>query len=276
MSALQAREAGGGGTLVSLILHAVQMRVRGTIIWGIVPGLYVLLMIAAYVSLEDQMQQFEELLATYPEAFAEAFEMSSLVTIEGFLGAEFFNVFAPLVFSFFAILALSAALAGAEERRTIDVLLSNPFPRWQLVIGSFISTAISLFFILAILGLFTWIPAALFDLDLSLSRAVETVLGLWPICIVFGALALLCSAFFHRRALAIAIPAILLFGMYFMDVIGGLVEDMEDLRYFSAFYYYGSPVQDGIDWAHFAGLVGAAVVLVVLAIPIFRLRDVYT
>src|SRR3712207_6870721 len=50
----------------------------------------------------------------------------------------------PLALAFFPILASAGAIAGAEERGTMDVLLSNPIPRWQLVAGSFAATGLSL------------------------------------------------------------------------------------------------------------------------------------
>jgi ABC-2 type transport system permease protein len=104
----------------------------------------------------------------------------------------------------------------------------------------------------------------------------DAVLNLWPICIVFGALALLCSALFHRRSLAIAIPAFLLFGMYLLDTIGRASEDLEDWRPYSVFKYYGSAIENGIDWTHFGSITLAALVLTLLAMLAFRRRDIYT
>jgi ABC-2 type transport system permease protein len=104
----------------------------------------------------------------------------------------------------------------------------------------------------------------------------EAVLNLWPICLVFGALALLCSALLHRRGLAIAIPAFLLFGMYLIDTVGRASEDLEDLRPVSVFYYYGSAIENGIDWTDFGGIMLMALVLVLLAALGFRRRDIYT
>ena len=64
--------------------------------------------------------------------------------------------------------------------------------------------------------------------------------------------------------------------MYFMDVLGGLVEDVEWVKNLSAIYYYGSPLTEGIDWASFAGLTGAALILAAVAVFAFRRRDIYT
>ena len=136
--------------------------------------------------------------------------------------------------------------------------------------------AISLLEICAIVGLLTWGTAVLIDVDLGLREVAEAVLNLWPICIVFGALALLCSALFHRRSLAIASPAFLLFGTYLIDTVGRASEDLEDWRPISVFYYYGSAIENGIDWAHFGSITLVALALALLAALAFRRRDIYT
>jgi ABC-2 type transport system permease protein len=192
-----------------------------------------------------------------------------------YLHSQVFGL-APLALSFFPILALANAIAGAEERGTIDVLLGNPLPRWQLVAGNFLAVAVSLLGICTIVGLLTWGTAALIDVELSWREIAAAVLNLWPLCIVFGALALLCSALFHRRGLAIAIPAFLLFGMYLIDTVGRASEDLEDWRPASVFYYYGSAIENGIDWTHFGSIALVALALTLLAALVFRRRDIYT
>lgn len=258
-------------TLVSFVLHELQGRLRGVAMWGVAVGLYVGVMVVAYPSLEGELD-----LDMYPEAFRNAFGIADMSTVGGFLGAQFFNYIGPVVLSFLPILVLSAVIAGAEERGTIDILLGKPLPRWQLVAGSFVTVAISLLGILAILTLFTWLAATLADVDLSFGAALEGALSLWPVSLFFGGLALLCSAIFRQRILAIAVPAAALFGMYLLDVIGGLAENAEGLQSLSAFYYYGSGITEGMDWANFIGLVMAALVLAVLAVLAFRRRDIYT
>jgi ABC-2 type transport system permease protein len=126
------------------------------------------------------------------------------------------------------------------------------------------------------LGLFTWVPAVLLDVDLSVKRTAEAVLNLWPLCIFFGGLAVLCSAVFHRRVLAVAVPGAALVATYFVDALGNLVEKLEDAQPFSVFYHYGSAIEDGIDWADFSGISLAALVLVLLAVLVFQRRDIYT
>ena len=268
------------GTLLPLILHSVRMRMRSGVIWGVALGLLALVTITFFPSLEDQGQQMNELLESYPPEMREAFgigENTDITTIEGYMASQVFAFMAPLALSFFPILASSAAIAGAEERGTMDVLLGNPVPRWQLVAGNFAATAILLLGILSILGLFTWIPATLLDIDeLSVQEAVEAVLNLWPLCLFFGALAMLCSGLFHRRVLATAIPGAILVAMYFVNALGNTVDELEDAQPLSVFHYYGSAIENGIDWADFVGVTAVALVLVALAALAFRRRDIYT
>jgi ABC-2 type transport system permease protein len=262
------------GTLFALVLHTVRLQRRSALIWGLALGLYSAALVATFPTFGD-MEQMDKLMRAYPEGLREAFNIEDMGTPEGFLDSQVFSL-APLALAFFPILACAGAIAGAEERQTLDVLLGNPLPRWQLVVGSFLSTALSLLGIAAVVGLFTWGTALLFDVDLSLLTTAAAVLNLWPICLFFGGLALLCSAFLHRRALATAIPGAALFAAYLADVLGKVSDDLEDLRPASVFYYYGTAVKDGIDWANFAGVTLAALFFVLLAVLAFSRRDIYT
>lgn len=268
----------GGRNLTVLLGHILGLQARSVAIWGVVFGAFGVMMASIFPAMGD-VAQLEEYIQSFPEGLMQAAgveDMASMTTIEGFLDAEIFGLVAPLALPFFAILAAAGAIAGAEENGTIDVLMGNPLPRWQLVAAYFVGIAISLAGILAIFGAFLWGSARLFDLDLSLETAVEGVFGLWPLGIFFGGLALLLSALFHRRALVVGISGVVLLGMYVLDALGGIVEEFEGIRNLSVIYHYGSPITDGIDQASFAGVCAVAVVLVALAMLAFRRRDIYT
>jgi ABC-2 type transport system permease protein len=266
------------GTLFSLILHTLRLQLRGVLIWGVALGALSALTVASFPPFSEE-NQLNEMIENYPPEMRELFgirEGMDLSTVEGFLASQLFSFLFPLSLAFFPILASAGAIAGAEERGTIDVLLGSPIPRWQLIVGNFAAAAISLLGVAAILGLFTWVPAVLLDVGLSVERTAEAVLNLWPLCIFFGGLAMLCSAVFHRRVLAIAVPGAILVAMYFVNALGNLVEELEDAQPFSAFHYYGAAIENGMDWTDFGGISLAALVLVLLAVLAFRRRDIYT
>jgi ABC-2 type transport system permease protein len=264
-----------GGVLAPLTLHLARTQARSVLIWGLALGAYSAAMAASFTTFSGSADQLNQMMEAYPEGLLEAFGITDLGDVGNFLHSQVF-ILAPLALAFFPILAAARAIAGAEERGTIDVLLGNPIRRPYLIVGSFFATALSLLGILAIVGLLTWGTAALMDVDLSAGSTAAAVLNLWPVCLFFGGIAMLCSARLHRRALAIIIPAFVLFAMYLMDTLGRVSEDLEYLRPWSVFYYYGSAIEDGIDWTNFAGVTGFALLFVALATIAFQRRDIYT
>ncbi len=281
MSAVAQREGGGRhaarktprGTLFALVSHTVGMQSRGVLIWGAALGLYSAAMVASFTAIEGSADQLNQLMEAYPKGMLEAFGVTDLADPANYVHSQVFGL-APLALAFFPIMALANAIAGSEERGTIDVLLGNPLPRWQIVVGTFVATAASLLAICGIVGLLTWVTAVLVDVELPARPVAEAVLNLWPVCLLFGSLALLCSAVFHRRSLAI--PAFSLFGTYLIDTVGRASDDLEDLRPASVFYYYGSAIENGIDPTDFLGVTAVALVLVSLAVLAFGRRDIYT
>ena len=73
-----------GGTLVALVLHALRLQARGALIWGVALGLYAAALVASFTTFGDP-QQMEQIMQAYPEGMLEAFGISDMRTIEGFL-----------------------------------------------------------------------------------------------------------------------------------------------------------------------------------------------
>jgi ABC-2 type transport system permease protein len=256
-----------------LVEHALRMQWRAVVIWGLALGALSALIVGIYPSFGSN---FDELLQQYPQGMLDFLGSSQAGTIEGFLALEVFSMMAPLLLAGYAIVMASRSLAGAEERGTLDVLLSNPISRRQLVVSSFLTIALALLGVLLILGGLTWITALIAGVDLPFSSLADGVGNLLPLCLFFGGLALLVSALAHRGMLATAIPVGVLVAMYFLDALSNMSGTIEPLRILSAFHYYGSAIENGIDWPNAFGLTALGVVFMVLATVAFDRRDLYT
>lgn len=286
MSALETRtrppqtaaKPGSARRFAVLLWHVMGLQVRSVAIWGAALGALGVMMVAIFPGIASGpgLQQMSDALPQGMMQAAGVENIASMGTIKGFLEAEIFGLVLPLALPFFAILAAAGAIAGAEENGTIDILMGNPLSRWQLIAAYFVSIAVALAGILAIFGLILWGSALFIDAELSLGAVAEGVFGAWPLALLFGGLALVASAIFHRRVVAIGISGAVLFAMYFMDTLGGIVEDIEWVQNLSAIYYYGTPLTDGIDWAGFAGMSAIAVALAVAAVFAFQRRDIFT
>ena len=164
-----AARPGAGRTFTVLLGHVLGLQARSVAIWGAALGAMGVMMVSIFPAIADG-PGLEQMTDALPQGMMEAVgvgDIASMSTITGFLEAEIFGLVLPLAIPFFAILAAAGAIAGAEENGTIDVLMSNPLPRWQLVAAYFVSTAVALAGILALFGLILWGSAQFIDAELT-------------------------------------------------------------------------------------------------------------
>jgi ABC-2 type transport system permease protein len=252
--------------------HLLNRYRRSGLFWAIGLSLYTVLLVLSYPSFENSPALD---VSSYPESLRKAFNLDNLNLIEPYISSQVFQL-APLLLVFFPIATFAGAIAGAEERGALDIVLGNPLPRRVLVLATWIAVALVLAGMLLILGAVTWLSAVAIDVSLSARESFRAALNLFPICMAFGSLALLVSAVVRQRAVAIAIPVVVLLLMYLVDIVGKISSSFADLRYVSAFRYYGDAVVEGVSWSGVAVLLIAALALLAAAIPAFERRDVYT
>lgn len=247
---------------------------RNVLIWGLSMGLLGLMYVALYPSFKDTLN---EALKDFPEAYLKVFGISTGISgAAAFLNMEMFNLLAPLALPFFTILMGARAVAGTEERKTLDLLLSNPVPRWQLVVSRYVAMASGLAVVLLMLTVLTWVAAPVMGVELSLGAVAQGAANLWPFCLFFGALALLCSSLLRRGAAATGITAGVLIAMYVLNAVGSVADSMKEVRRASLFYYYGAAILDGIDWVAFIVILLLSMGLTAFAVLVFNHRDIYT
>jgi ABC-2 type transport system permease protein len=252
--------------------YVIRRHLRTAIFWAVAFALYTALILATFPSLRDSGALSMD---AYPEAMIEAFNIQDMTEVSNYLESQVTS-FAPLVIAFFAIMTFAGAIAGAEERGSLDITLGTPLPRRDIVLANWIAVAVLLLGILTVTALVTWLTAIAIDVDLGLQRSLEGFLNAFPITMAFGSLALALSARLRSRGAVIGISFAVLFLMYLVNIIGQIADGYDDLRWGSAFRYYGSAIMDGINWGHVAILMGASGALLAVAIWLFDRRDVYT
>jgi ABC-2 type transport system permease protein len=258
--------------LVIWLRHAIRRHYRGVLFWTLGVTIYVASIVLIFPSFRDSgaidMSQ-------YPESIREAFNIQSMNTIESFLSAEVFN-YMPLVLMFIPITIFGGAIAGAEERGALDLLFGNPLPRPIFVIAYWLAVALMMLTLLVVMGLGGWIAALLIDAGLSFGESMRAALNVFPITMAAGGLALLLSATVRQKAVAVGVPAALMFLMYLVDIIGKISTTYAGLRDVSFFKAYGDALQEGTPWTGAALLLAIGLALSALAIPAFNRRDIYT
>jgi ABC-2 type transport system permease protein len=258
----------------TLVAYQMRRRARSIVIWGVALGALGALYVALFPTMSGILEQYME---QAPEGMRQYLgEIEGSMTIEQWLGIEFVNGLIPIALPFMVMAIGARAVAGREERKTLDLLLCNPVPRWRVIAAAAGTMALSLACVLVITWILTCVAAPLAGVDLSPTRLAAGLAALWPMCLVFGALALLASALVRRAFLAIVIPSVVLVAMYVIDSLGTMSKSVEPIRVVSLFYHLGRPLEGDFPWTGALLSVLAVCVLGFAAGAAFARRDIYT
>jgi ABC-2 type transport system permease protein len=257
-----------------LMAHDLGRRWRSILFWGVALGAVG----ALYVGLYPSMSHFmDELLKEAPETLKRWMgSLGSTMTVEQWVGMKFLNLFIPVALPFLVMSMGARTVAGAEERRGLDLQLSNPLRRWQVILGAVGSMMVSLLGILALTWVLTYIAVPIAGIDLSPGRLAAALLVLWPFCLLFGTFSLLLSSLVRRSFLAVTIPAVVLVVMYLVESLAQSIKSVEPLRVVSLFYYLGHPIDSAFPWLAWVLMAAGACMLTGGAIAAFSRRDIYT
>ena len=117
---------------------------RASLAWYVV-GLGVLVGITTgvYPTVRDGADTFTQLLESMPQGMMSFFgssDITELLSPSGFVNSRINASIGAIVLSVFAISLGTGAVAGEEDRRTMDLLLATPTSRHSLVLQRFAAT----------------------------------------------------------------------------------------------------------------------------------------
>lgn len=275
MKAVTRQLPGPFNRLTTLVAHQLRSRVRGTIVWSLSLGLLGALYVALFPAMSGQIDEYMKAMPPEYLKFL-GLEGGGMSTLAGFLDVEQYSIVAPLALAFLPILLGARTIAGAEEALTLDVLLSNPVPRWIVVAAAFLTMVVEVVVVVTVMAVFVWVPVVATGQELALSRLAAGSFNLVPSCLFFGGLALLISSIARRPSLAIAVPGAVLVASYVLNGLAAAIDRISGLQPLSIFYHYGSAIQEGMPWGSAAVILLLAIALAVLASVGFDRRDIYT
>jgi ABC-2 type transport system permease protein len=250
---------------------------RSLLWWGL--GLFVAGATYApfYPSIKDNAEMLNKYMNSMPDFLREAFlgATGDFTSPAGYLNTELFNFFAPLLLILFAVGAGARAIAGEEEKQTLDILLSTPTPRRRIVIDKFGAMLVAGALVSVLLWLSVPVTGPPFDLNASLVDLTAAVFMCFLLAMAFGAIALAIGAATGRRALAVGVTAGIAGGTYLLDLLVPAIKSIEFLQLLSPFHYYlgAEPMMRGLDVGGSLVLAAIAVVAFAAALVLFERRD---
>ncbi len=262
--------------MLNILTYSIKVQRKSFIFWGIgILGLIALYM-AVYPSIRDSAEELNQYLDKLPEALKGAFistdDYSSPI---GYISSEIYTTMMPILFLIFAIGFGSGAIAGEEEKGTLEILLANPIRRSRVVLEKFGALAISLLILSGVVVVGLFIGMKFVDMHIALLKIVAATFSLFLLALNFGTLALLIGAFTGNRGIAIGLTTAVAVLAFFVNALSSVASFLEKFQKFSPFYHYAGnePLKNGLDLGSVVFFICVILAFLILSIALFEKRD---
>lgn len=248
---------------------------RGGIVWwGIGLGSLGFLVGILYPTIQESSGALLQYMEAFPDWVLSLMGGGDINTVAGWANLEYL-AFLPLLLATATIAACSGAVQGEEDKRTMDLLMSQPLPRWRVVVEKMAAITIATLLATVIASALFTSGLLLVDVEFDFAAAFLASFNAAPIALAVGALALFGSAFFPTRGLTIAVSGVVLAVSYFLNAFGEVTETLRTVRPLSLYYYYASsqPMLGQVEWGHVALLLALAAMLFVASLWAFERRE---
>jgi ABC-2 type transport system permease protein len=257
-----------------LIRVSLSAQRRAVIGWGIGLAAVALTYAAVYPSIKQSAADLDTYMQNLPDALRSIIG-TDYTSPAGYLRAELFALLGPVLLLVYGIGAGGKAIAGEEEARSLDLLLTTPIPRGRVVVDKAITLALT---VLALAALVFVVVIALgppFGLDVAIANVAAMCVMFFLLGLAFAWFALAAGCATGRRAWASAVAGGVAVVTYVLNAIAPTISGLSWTRALSPFRWYlePDPLVTGIHTENVLVLAAVALVCLVVAVWTFRRRD---
>lgn len=261
--------------MLEIVGYEAEKRLRGTAALTVVIGLLVAMFLALYPSFETV--DIDTLVEAYPPAVQEAFGVSTLATVEGFLAVELYQFVWLLLLGLYFAYSAARLVAGDVEHDRMDLTLSLPVSRSRVLGEKFASLLLPM--VVLNVGIFAVVYVGViatgYEID-AVDLAMVHLLSI-PYLLACAGIGLLLSTLFDRADVAQRAAIAAVFVLFLLESVAASTDGLEWIGYVSPTHYYDPTailVEGSYDLAGAAILLVATALLVLAARSRFRRADV--
>lgn len=223
-------------------------------------------------SLSDVLKELGD---AFPRALMAMIGFADMSTPEGWYIAEVFSLVAPGVVIFAGAYVGVRAVAGEEAAHTMGILLSNPIPRWRVVVEK--ALAMEVVVAIVAFGIFagTYGGSLIGDLGISPAKIAAACVHAFALGVFFGAIGLAAGAATGKKNVATyAVVGVALLA-WALNAFLPVNPDLATYAKISPMYFYAGndPLLNGVQWTNLLVLIAGAFAFVGAAVALFERRD---
>jgi ABC-2 type transport system permease protein len=264
--------------LGSVFGKSVWDRRRSVWAWGFGLATMTLFTFAAWPALAADADAMQNLVDSFPKEVLALFgltDTAALATPEGFVSSRTYGSVGPIVVIVFAITAMSSLVAKEESTGRLDMVLSNPLERPNVLREKANAVFVLMGVIATILLVVALYGNAQWDTGMNFYYMVSANIGLALLGLAFWGIAVALWAAIGGSGPAIGGTAAIAVATYFLNGLGAAIDLLAPFRYLSPFYWFLGdtvPLTKGLTWGYLA-LGVLAVTGTIYAMARFRTRN---
>ncbi|KXB08067.1 hypothetical protein AKJ56_01910 [candidate division MSBL1 archaeon SCGC-AAA382N08] len=261
------------GKIIRITYETIKKNLKTTLVLSLIFMGMAAMYSSFYPSFEGSL---EELMKNFPElGFIRGFE--SFASYPGFLNAELYQIFWILILAIIFGYVAASLISEEIEGKTMDMLLSNPIPRYRIVLEKFFG----LIPLVLIVNFATM--ASVYGITLAINEELNFVNLLTthvlsiPYFLAIISLGVLVSTIIDKKMKASMVVMAIVIGSYIFESVSLLAPDYEKLGLISLTHYYNpaeSLIEGNIDFNGTITLVITTISFLLLAMIYFERRDI--
>ena len=224
---------------------------------------------------------FKDMMADMLEGFEESFNfvpgVENMGTYAGFLNIELYQIFWILILGMLIAFIAASIISKEIEGKTIDLLMSNPISRKQIVVEKFLGLIPMILIInfgtmLAVIGITLAI-----DEELNFGYLLMTHIASIPYFLAIASIGILISVIIDEKMKAAIFTIAILVGMFVFRSISLMVPDYESLGYISITHYFNPAdilIEGKVDPVGVIVLLTVMCISLIIAMLYFEHRDI--
>jgi ABC-2 type transport system permease protein len=259
--------------MLSLFRYELFSRWGAVLGWSVALGLYGVLILSLYPQFADKMSA----IADIPFYKAMGIDFGSF---EGFLASQLI-VNIPLMLGIYVIMASTYTLAGEEDTGTLELLVTMPLKRWEIVTMKTFALVIVTLSIVSVAGICSAAMLVVLNnaiaVDVTPVQLFLVVLGCWPYTFAFLMMGLFFSAALPSRKTAVTFITVIFILNYIGELVANGVDWLEFIKPFLLSHYMDTTATiftKGVDSKDVAVLMGVGTAFYVLTVISFQVRDI--
>lgn len=259
--------------MLNLLVHEIVSRRAAMLGWGIGLALFG----AMYVAIYPQMADYLSVMNAIPIYQYMGFSMGSL---EGYLASAVVQ-FIPLMLVIYAVISSTTTLVGEEENGTLELMVTMPMARWQIVSVKALALSVASLVILAIAGLGSAITLvvikSMITTDISAFQLFLAIMSGWPLLMAFLMIGLFLAAYLpSQRAASMTLTILVLIG-YFGKTMAISLPAIARVKFLFLFTHFDTSPEIFSEGLQLEGpliLLAVAAIFFALAVLSFERRDI--